>query len=175
MFSFTNGEIVNLAMLCVAPTVNLQEFLTDYADFKEKIADMDQRLGTMVCIAFEECSCCSSAFKLVEMLGSLLERPLVSRDFQPKYAKLLSMFNKELDVAKQVFDKQVLLLDAPKGPVLNKNMPHVAGVTGWCHQLRERVETSMTRLKAINHGTMESAEAMVVFSKFDEMMQLIEV
>ena len=152
----------------------LQEFLTDYADFKARVSDMDQRMGTMVCIAFEECSCCSSAFKLIEMLGSLLERPLVSRDFQPKYAKLLTMFNKELDNAKTVFDKQVLLLDSPTGPVVNKNMPHVAGVTGWCRQLRERVEGSMTRLKTINHGTMESAEAMVVFSKFDEMMQLIE-
>lgn len=166
---------MHLPVLYATDVVHLQEFLTDYAEFKEKISDMDQRMGTMVCIAFEECSCCSSAFKLIEMLGSLLERPLVSCDFQPKYAKLLSMFNEELDNAKQVFDKQVLLLDAPTGPVLNKNMPHVAGVTGWCHQLRERVESSMTRLKAINHGTMESAEAMVVFSKFDEMMQLIEL
>ena len=155
-------------------SAHLQEFLTDYAEFKARVSDIDQRMGTMVCIAFEECSCCSSAFKLIEMLGSLLERPLVSCDFQPKYAKLLTMFNKELDNAKTVFDNQVLLLDSPTGPVVNKNMPHVAGVTGWCRQLRERVEGSMTRLKTINHGTMESAEAMVVFSKFDEMMQLIE-
>ena len=43
---------------------NLQEFSKDYAEFKDKVSDMELRLGAMVCQAFDECSNCESAFKV---------------------------------------------------------------------------------------------------------------
>ena len=41
------------------------------------------------------------------MMGSLLERPLIHRDFQAKYPVLLSMYSRELDQGKVIFNQQI--------------------------------------------------------------------
>ena len=113
---------------------------------------MDQRLAFIVCEAFDDCSGCESVFKLLEMMGSLLERPLIHNDFQYKYPILLSMYDRELDGAKAIFDKQLALAQTPSGPIINKNMPYVAGVLKWTKELKERISVSMEKLRMINHG-----------------------
>ena len=140
-------------MICHATATYLtQKFIADYEEFKEKIADMDKRLSQIVCHAFDDCSSCESIFKLLEMMGSLLERPVIHEDFKTKYPILLSMYNQELDQAKMIFDEQMKAAESPSGPVINKNMPHVAGVLKWAQELRERIGQNMGKLRAINHG-----------------------
>ena len=41
------------------------------------------------------------------MFGSLLERPLVATDAEDRYPLLVSMFDKELDCCKRLYDKHV--------------------------------------------------------------------
>ena len=84
-----------------------------------------------------------------------------------------------------------------EGPVLNKNMPRVAGILKWSQELRDRVNSSMDKLRSLDTGygnniennfahidgstlcswyhfrIAESADALLVFSKHDEMMKLI--
>ena len=61
---------INILMyLCVSISTyvflsHLQEFAKDFADFKAEITDMEQRLGLIVCQAFDECCNCESAFKV---------------------------------------------------------------------------------------------------------------
>lgn len=118
----------------------------------EQISDIDQRLSQIICQAFDNCNGCESIFKLFEMLGSLVERPLIQRDFRYKYPVLLELVSQDLDSAKQIFDQQMELMKSPEGPVINKNMPHVAGLLRWSQELRERVDQYMVKLKIINHG-----------------------
>ena len=126
--------------------------MSEYDSFKEKIADMDKRLSQIVCHAFDDCTGCESIFKLLEMMGPILERPLIHRDFQYKYPILLAMFNQELDSVKLAYDQQMEAARSPSGPVINKNMPPVAGALKWAQELRERVDLSMDKMRAINHG-----------------------
>ena len=86
------------------------------------------------------------------MMGSLIERPLIHQDFQHKYPILLAMFDHELDNAKLIFDQQVTLAQTPSGPVINKNMPYVAGVLKWTQELRDRISQGMEKLQMLNHG-----------------------
>ena len=39
--------------------------MEDYADFEEKVEDLDRRLGNIVCLAFEDCSGSEAAFKVI--------------------------------------------------------------------------------------------------------------
>lgn len=114
--------------------------------------DMEKRLAQIVCTAFDECSNCESIFKLFEMMGPLLERPIIERDFCKKYPILLSMYSEELDRAKAIYDRQMEAVQSPSGPVINKNMPRVAGLLKWTQELTERIGNSMEKLKNINHG-----------------------
>ena len=85
------------------------------------------------------------------MMGTLLERPIIRENFKYKSALLLEMVNKEMDAVKKLFDYQLSLAQTT-GPVINKNMPRVAGVLKWCQEIRERVHLSIDKLRAVNHG-----------------------
>lgn len=50
--------------------------MEDYASFKEKIADMDQRLAFAVCQAFDDCSCCESVFKVSHLIFAKISADL---------------------------------------------------------------------------------------------------
>ena len=69
-------------------------------------------------------------------------------------------------------------------------MPPVAGLLHWTKELKERIGGGMEKLRHLNHGyntnvtynygryllssrTMETAEAVAVCSKYDEMVDLI--
>ena len=86
------------------------------------------------------------------MIGSLVGRPLIHKDFQHKYPLLVSMYSKELDAVKALYDHQLLRLQSPAGPLLNKNMPPVAGLLQWTLELRERLDTGFEKLKGLNQG-----------------------
>ena len=51
------------------------------------------------------------------MVGSLIERPIVHRDFQHKYPILVQWYSQELDDAKSIYDRQLALAKTPKGKV----------------------------------------------------------
>jgi dynein heavy chain len=38
------------------------------------------------------------------------------------------------------------------GPILNKNMPRVAGMLKWSQELRDRVNSSLDKLKSLDKG-----------------------
>ncbi len=118
----------------------------------DQIADMDQRLSQIVCQAFDNCNGYESIFKLLEMLGSLVERPLIHRDFRYKYPILVQLVSQELDSSKLIFDEQLERVKSPEGPIINKNMPPMAGLLRWSQELKERVNQSVEKLKTINHG-----------------------
>ncbi len=47
---------------------SLQEFSQDMLLFDESVAVFDQRLGSILCRAFEDCSGCEAAFKVYALL-----------------------------------------------------------------------------------------------------------
>jgi len=45
--------------------------------------------------------------QLLDIMGSLLDRPLIKKDFEEKYPILVEKMNQELDTAKAIYDAQV--------------------------------------------------------------------
>ena len=90
--------------------------------------------------------------QLIDMIGSLLDRSVIHKNFQHKYPILVNMCNNELNSVKKLFDQQLALSKTASGPVINKNMPRVAGVLRWSQELKERIQLPMEKLKTIEHG-----------------------
>ncbi|XP_008847899.1 dynein heavy chain 17, axonemal [Nannospalax galili] len=148
-------------------------FDEDYSDFETKIQDLDRRLATIFCQAFDDCTSIESSTKLLYMCGSLLERPLILVQVVPRYSVMLELFNTELDNAKLMYDAQMAASAEGNIPPIHKNMPPVAGQLKWSLEMQERLEVSMKHLKHIDHPVMSSAEAKLVYEKYDEMMELL--
>ena len=59
------------------------QFNEDYLKFKERLLDMDRRLGSILCQAFDDCYGVEQMFKLMAIAGTLIERPVI-KDRDPR-------------------------------------------------------------------------------------------
>ncbi|XP_062567134.1 dynein beta chain, ciliary-like [Saccostrea cucullata] len=165
------GVFTNKSYDCLDPSSN--EFLDDYQMFLDKIGDFDRRLATIICQGFDDCSGLESVFKLLDIMGSLLERDLIKKDFDEKYPLIVKLMDTELDTAKFIYDEQMARKKETGKASLHKNMPKVSGSLRWAQELRERISASMGNFKALEHRCMEEEAAKLVFVKYEEMCNLL--
>ncbi|XP_071813348.1 dynein beta chain, ciliary-like isoform X2 [Apostichopus japonicus] len=164
---FTESQYDALDPMC-------KEFIEDYDNFEKKVYDLDRRLGAILCQGFEDCAGLESVFKLLDCYSPMLDRPVIMEDFEPKYPKLLTIYNQDLDNAKEILDFQMKAIEVTESkPPLNKNMPEVAGALKWSHQLRNRLTKPMSSFKHVEHPIMQTEDATKVFAKYEEMMALL--
>uniref|UniRef100_A0A3Q4HYI4 Dynein heavy chain 11, axonemal-like n=1 Tax=Neolamprologus brichardi TaxID=32507 RepID=A0A3Q4HYI4_NEOBR len=81
------------------------DFVNHYRRFLEQNKDFDQRLGTVLNLAFQHSKNLKSAFKLLKIFGTLLERPRIHQLFSPNYSVLLDMFSQEVGHCQFILDQ----------------------------------------------------------------------
>ncbi|XP_072501166.1 dynein axonemal heavy chain 9 [Notamacropus eugenii] len=150
------------------------EFENSVSEFNQKVEDLDRRLGMVFIQAFDDIAGLEHAFKLLEIFGSLLERPVVAMDAFDKYPVLIGMFSSELDAIKTIYCQRVQEESEFGFSQSHKNMPAVAGGLCWAQELRERIELSFNNLRQISHPCMESTEGKETLRKYKDMLQLLE-
>ncbi|NIG58042.1 dynein heavy chain 9, axonemal [Pontoporia blainvillei] len=84
-----------------------QEFENDVSEFNQRVEDLDRRLGTVFIQAFDDAPGLEHAFKLLDIAGNLLERPLVARNTSDKYLVLIHMFSEDLDAVRMIYSQHV--------------------------------------------------------------------
>ncbi|KAJ9585775.1 hypothetical protein L9F63_002412, partial [Diploptera punctata] len=149
-------------------------FELDYMDFQSKIRDLDRRLASVLCQAFDDCCNLESVFKLIEIVGSVLDRPLIKEEFTGKYDSILVMLDEELTVTEEIYHEQMKVLKQVGWMPVSKNMPPVAGALRWAHQLRQRVDIPVKNFKALQHPIVKCDEAQLVLVKYDRIMNLLD-
>ncbi|XP_059524579.1 dynein axonemal heavy chain 9 [Myotis daubentonii] len=150
------------------------EFENDVSKFNQRVEDLDRRLGTIFIQAFDDAPDLEHAFKLLDIAGSLLERPLVARDASDKYLVLLQMFNKELDTVRTIYSQRVQEEAELGFSPVHKNMPSVAGGLRWAQELRQRIQGPFANFGRITHPCMESAEGKRMVQKYEDVLSLLE-
>uniref|UniRef100_A0A8B9SC73 Dynein heavy chain tail domain-containing protein n=1 Tax=Apteryx owenii TaxID=8824 RepID=A0A8B9SC73_APTOW len=150
------------------------EFERDAFDFQQKVEDMDRRLATVFIQAFDDASDLEHAFKLLDMFGSLLERPVIAADVANKYPVLISMFDNALDDARLIYSRHIQAELELGSPPVHRNMPLVAGALGWAQELRARIQVPFGHFRHITHPCLDSAEGRRVMEKYEEMLQLLK-
>uniref|UniRef100_A0A8C4H1B1 Dynein heavy chain 9, axonemal n=1 Tax=Dicentrarchus labrax TaxID=13489 RepID=A0A8C4H1B1_DICLA len=111
--------------------LNNREYEEDVREFKLKVDDADRRLGAVFCQAFEDASGLEHAFKVLDMFGSLLERPLVATDALDRYPLLVSMFNKELDCCKLLYSKHIQTVQIVSSVIITSCLIVIADCVLW--------------------------------------------
>ncbi|XP_048056692.1 dynein axonemal heavy chain 11 isoform X1 [Megalobrama amblycephala] len=152
---------------------NNKEFVCDYNRFMEQNRDFDQRLGTVINLAFQHSPGLQSAFKLLQIFGTLLERPRVYQLFAPNYSQLLVMFQEEVNLCQHMLDTQRERL-RNGCPVLGKNMPAVAGNLKWSQELRERILSNRSNLSQLTHMPLDSPEAQQVLQVCECVLEVLD-
>ncbi|XP_068007847.1 dynein axonemal heavy chain 9-like [Melanerpes formicivorus] len=150
------------------------DFEQDSFAFQQKAADLDGRLGTVLSQAFSDASDLEHTFKVLEMFGSLLERPGMAADAADSYSVLLHRLSSALDHAQLLYCRQMKAeLELGRAPV-HRNMPPVAGALCWAEELRARIQLPLGRLRSLPQCCLEPAEARRVVEKSEALVQLLD-
>ncbi|KAF0047081.1 hypothetical protein F2P81_000714 [Scophthalmus maximus] len=149
------------------------DFVRHYKRFMEQNSDFDQRLGTVLNLAFQHSKNLKSTFKLLKIFGTLLERPRIHQLFSPNYNVLLTMFNQEINQCQFILDQHRNALQAGCA-VLGKNMPSVAGNLKWSQELRNRILTNRSNLSQLAHMPLGCAEADDVLHKCEHVLEVLD-
>ncbi|XP_072570592.1 dynein axonemal heavy chain 11 isoform X2 [Paramormyrops kingsleyae] len=150
-----------------------KDFLSDYTRLMEQNKDFDQRMGTVLHLAFQHSRGLQSAFKLLQMFGTLLERPGINKLFTSNYVVLLHVFEEEMNCCQEVLDSQREKLQNGCA-VLGKNAPVVAGHLKWSQELRDRVLASRSNLTNLSHMPIGIGKVEQVLKKCERLLELLE-
>ncbi|XP_042198221.1 dynein axonemal heavy chain 9 isoform X3 [Callorhinchus milii] len=151
-----------------------QEFDEDLKSCKQRVEDLDLRLATIFCQAFDDSCGLEQGFKLLDMFGSLLDRPLIEAHVSSRYLHLVTTFNKDLDDAKLIYNQHLQQTVELGYPPVHRNMPVVAGALRWAQELRERIQVPFGYFRHVSYPCLDSAEGKRVIQKYEEMKELLE-
>lgn len=144
-----------------------QSFTENCAKFNESITDLDSKLAAILCQAFDDCGNLESIFKvtilvarvrcspfffsffppaflqLINIAGTVLDRPVISKQFTYRYSKILELLNVELTVVEVLFNR------GTRGALID--LPPLAAALTFINMLRQRVDLPVQSFKAVQH------------------------
>lgn len=118
-----------------------------------------------MCQAFDNCHELDSIFKLINIVGTILQRPIIRERFTSKYDKIVTFLDEDLTKTevilsviirnsfakllfwKLIFEEQLKCKIIPT----EKNMSPVAAVIKWTSQLEQRVGQPIENFKGLDH------------------------
>ncbi|XP_052612854.1 LOW QUALITY PROTEIN: dynein axonemal heavy chain 9 [Peromyscus californicus insignis] len=151
-----------------------REFEKDVSKFNQRVEDLDRRLGTIFIQAFDDTPDVEHAFKLLDIAGTLLERPLVARDMSHKYLALIRMFSRDLDAVRLIYSHHIQEEAEHGFSPVHKNMPTMAGGIRWAQELRQRIKAPFSNFTHITHPCLQSVEGKQMIQKYEDLLSLLE-
>ncbi|ROT70436.1 putative dynein beta chain, ciliary-like [Penaeus vannamei] len=80
------------------------DFDESHRQFKKKVTELEQRLSLIVNHALQESQSPEAYFKVVELLGSILERPIIQAEYTTCLPHLLQLLKQEIETARELFE-----------------------------------------------------------------------
>ncbi|KAI9142914.1 dynein heavy chain and region D6 of dynein motor-domain-containing protein [Paraphysoderma sedebokerense] len=160
-------DILSVGNISGQQTEDELKFLNDVSRFKEIVADLDKRIGTILCQAFDDCSGIHACFRLLDSFAGLLTRPVIQKDFAKKYNDLLKWYSTDLEEVNQIF------LQYKDNPPIHYNMAPVTGGMLWVAELKERLDRVMEKLRALGPNLWQSEDAKLIAVKYETLHNLL--
>lgn len=89
--------------------------------------------------------------QLIDILSSILERPIIKKDFEPNYRVMMDLLDAELNNVKRLYDEQMAVYIETGTMPIHKNMPPVSGSLKWSQELRDRITIPMNEFRRLDH------------------------
>eukprot|EP00736_Rhodelphis_marinus_P010572 Rmarinus@m.9666 len=132
--------------------VDQKQFDEDFYHFRASIKELDRRLASVICQAFDDCTTVYGCFKLLDSFEGLLDREIIQHDMEKKHTALLHAYGADLRECLELFNQ------GKDSPYIDKNKPPSAGSVNWARGLLERVEEPYQRFLQFNNTTLLETE-----------------
>lgn len=150
-------------------------FNTDFADFQDRILELDMKLAAILCEAFDDCYNLESVFKLISIVGSVLDRPKIKEEFTNKYSDILKMLDEEIGACEQIYSKQMGYRKEHGYLFADRSFPPVTSTLRWIRQLGARITAPIRNFQALQHPITKSIAAKELIERFHELMRLLDL
>jgi dynein heavy chain len=131
--------------------VEEKKFDQDFFIFRQRVKDLDRRLGSLLAEAFDDLDTIDMRLKLFDNFEGLLERPIIQAELEKKHKILLQSYREDLTIVERTFVDNKhkvdnLFDDAP----IYSNLPPAAGAIYWARSLKRRIEEPMSKIVLYN-------------------------
>lgn len=147
------------------------KFMQDFEIFQQRILELDIKLAGIFCQAFNDCHSLESAFKLINILGSVLDRPKIKQAFTDNYTNLLKMLDDELRSCEKIFAFQMKHFDEKGHLFVDRRFPNMISALKWTKQISIRITTPVNHFKALQHPISKSPEADELYTRYENLMR----
>lgn len=123
------------------PTPTVDYFEKERREFQEAAEVLERKLAAILVQAFDECFTMESLVKLIEVCGSILQRPIIFKEIKDKMENMLELYNQDLDIVKTIFDEGVETINKSgiDALVVDKGFPPVTGALTWIRKMKARI------------------------------------
>lgn len=159
------------------PSPNLKSFDNEAKKFRRETEILERRLGAVLLQAFDECYTMESILKLLEVCGSLLQRPIIFCEIRQKLELMIAIYNDDLDQVKASFDKgfEKFTSEGVESLEIDKSFPPVAGSLTWIKKMKTRIMRPTEELKNVTEFqyVFETEEGVETKQKLDDMFLML--
>ncbi|TMW50187.1 hypothetical protein DOY81_004746 [Sarcophaga bullata] len=146
------------------------EFDVDFENFQVRILELDMKLSAILCQAFDDCYNLESIFKLINIVGSVLERPKIKEQFTQKYAEIVRMLDEELSVCENIYERQMFMRSDNLTLYPEYNCPPAAAFIRWCSQLERRITLPVKQFQALQHEIINSEKSLDIIKRYERLL-----
>ncbi|RLU17527.1 hypothetical protein DMN91_009762 [Ooceraea biroi] len=149
-------------------------FVDRVTSFMAEVERFDRELANLFDQAFSECHNTEIMFKLIWIMGSMSNRPIIMAQLWHNYERLLERIHRHFDDIKIIFDR--IYKDGKKTERIETDQffPRVAGALCTLTQLRQRIDYPMQCAKLLDHPLVNLRIARETKPKYDQLQSLID-
>ncbi|KAI4493969.1 hypothetical protein M0802_009345 [Mischocyttarus mexicanus] len=141
-----------------------ETFTLDCAKFHSSITDLDSKLAVILCQAFDDCGNLESVFKLINIAGSVLDRPMIRKQFNDRYSRILELLNIELTVVEALFNR------GTKGALAD--LPPLTASLTFTSMLRKRIERPIQNFKTMPNPIVNTEEGITIIERYERLVNI---
>ncbi|XP_034940720.1 dynein beta chain, ciliary [Chelonus insularis] len=142
-----------------------ESFAVNCAKFSESITDLDSKLAAILCQAFDDCSNLESAFKLINISGTVLNRTVIRKQFMDRYTQIYELLNNELTMVEILFHRGIRESFS--------DLPPLAAALQFTSMLRQRINLPVQSFKTLQHSIVESKEGQNILARYERFINLL--
>ncbi|KAG7187946.1 hypothetical protein KM043_013908 [Ampulex compressa] len=150
------------------------EFSEDLENFLSKVEKFDRRLASVLDQALVECHNTEATYKLIWIIGSLANRPIVMAQLWHNYERLLRRIHKHFHNIKMIINQNSNLPEATRTTIVDQYFPPVAGALCFLMKLRNRVEYPMHIANLLDHPLIANQIMQQTRDMYDELQGLLD-
>lgn len=150
-------------------------FNQDFEIFQQRILELDMKLAAILCQAFDDCHSLESIFKLISIVGSVLDRPKIKQEFTSKYCEVLQMLDEEIACCEAIYSNQMKYKVDNGHLFTDRSFPVVTGTLRWIKQLESRLTAPVRSFRALQHPVSKGDEAQRLYDRHDELLRKLNL